>query len=62
MLEDFFNSLLHMIAQHKLFRMRVEIDLLANVADIEDLDIVLDQRERDDQRREPVVIIADHDQ
>jgi len=39
---DFFNRLLHMIAQHKLLRMRIEIDLIPNVAHVKDLDVVLD--------------------
>jgi len=51
-----------MIAQHKLLRMRIEIDLITNVAHVKDLDVVLDQRERDNQGREPVMIIADHAQ
>ena len=45
-LADYFNSLLHMIAQHDLFRMRIEIDLIPNVAHVEDLDVVLDQGQR----------------
>ena len=59
---DFFNSLLHMIAQHELLRMRIKIDLITNVADIEDLDIVFDQRQRDNQGHELLMIITDHSQ
>ena len=62
MLADFFNSLLHMIAQHDLLRMRIEIYLITNVADIEDLDVVFDQRQRDNQGREFLMIITDHAQ
>ena len=51
-----------MIAQHQFFRMRIEIDLVTDVADVEDLDIVLDQGQRDDQGREPVMVISDHTQ
>ena len=42
--------------------MWIEIDLIQNVADIEDLDVVLDQRQRDNQGRELLMIIADHAQ
>jgi len=42
--------------------MRVKIDLIANVPDVEDLNVMLDQRERDDQRREPPMIVGDHAQ
>ena len=62
MLADFFNCLLHMIAQHELLRMRIKIDLITNVADIEDLDVVFDQCQRDNQGREFLMIITDHTQ
>src|ERR1043165_8033220 len=42
--------------------MRIEIDLVTDVADVEDLDIVLDQSQRDDQGREPVMVISAHTQ
>lgn len=51
-----------MIPQHELFRVWVEIDLIANVSDVEDLDVMLDQRERDDQRRKPPMIVVEHAQ
>src|SRR5687767_11687026 len=40
--------------------MWIEIDLLLNVAHIEDLDVVLDQCERNNQGRELLMKIADH--
>jgi len=56
---DSFNSL-HMIAQHKLLRIRSEIDLILDIAHLEDPDIVFDQRERDNQGHESMMVIADH--
>ena len=46
MLADFFNSLLHMIAQHEFLRMRIEIDLLANIAHVKHSNIMFDECQR----------------
>ena len=40
--------------------MRIEIDLITNVPDIEDLDVVLDQCERNNQGRQLLIKIGDH--
>ncbi len=41
--------------------MRIEIDLITNVVNFISLDVVLDQRERNDQGRESLMIITDDD-
>ena len=41
--------------------MWIEIDLITNVADIEDLDVMFDQSQRDNQGRELLMIITDDD-
>ena len=38
------NCSLDMVPKHELLRMRIQIDLVANVGDIKDLHIVFDQR------------------
>src|SRR3954471_20392231 len=50
----------HVSAQHQFFRMRIEIDLVTDVADVKDFGIVFDQRQRDDQGGEPVMVISDY--
>ena len=42
--------------------MWVEIDLVPDVKHIEDLEVVLDQCERNNEGRKPAMIIADHTQ
>ena len=52
--------ILDVIPKHQFLWMRVEIDLVLNVAHVESADVVLDQRQRDDQGREPSMIVFDH--
>ena len=42
--------------------MRIEIDLVANIAHVKDSNIVLDECQRNNERRKPAMIIADHGQ
>ena len=49
-----------MIAQHQFLGMRIKIDLVPNIGHIEDLHVVLDQRERNNQGRKLPMKIAEH--
>jgi hypothetical protein len=53
---------LHMISQHQLLRVWIEIDLVTDVAHVEYVDVVLHQRQGNDQGRKFSVIVVDHAQ
>lgn len=49
-----------MIPKHEFLGMGIQIDLVTNIRDVQNMDIVFDQRERHDQWGQPAVIIS-HD-
>ena len=46
-----------MVPQHEFFWMRIQIDLVLNVLDLMHRHMVLDERDRDDEGHEPIMIV-----
>ena len=50
----------HMVPKHEFLRMRIEIDLVSNVAHVEYPNVVPDRRQWNDQGNKPSMIVVNH--